>query len=288
MRSTQLRSFHAVASAGGFVAGAERLNISQPTLTAQVAALEREFNVELFHRHNRRSELTAAGRDLLAITTRLFAEEQEAREFLNDSKGLRTGHLRVGAVGPYHATEMLAAFGKTYPGIRISVSIGNSWDVQSALLAYETDVAVLAHIDDDERLVTIPYRRHPVVLCVNTEHRFARRRKISLAELKGERSIAREAGSTTRRAFEAASRRAGVNLPSSIEIGSREAIREAIIRGLGVGYVSKAEFIPDPALRCIAIADGDIYTEAHVALLKERRNSRIVRAFIDVVSDILS
>src|SRR4051812_27953785 len=134
MRSTHLRSFHAVASAGGFVAGAERLHLSQPTLTAQIAALEREFDVELFHRRNRRSELTTAGRDLFAITTRLFAEEQEAREFLTSSKGLRTGRLRVGAVGPFHVTEMLAAFGRRYPGIQISVSIGNSLDVQRALL----------------------------------------------------------------------------------------------------------------------------------------------------------
>jgi aminoethylphosphonate catabolism LysR family transcriptional regulator len=288
MRSTQLRAFHAVASAGGFVAGAERLNVSQPTLTAQIAALEREFSIELFHRRNRRSELTPAGRDLLAITTRLFAEEQEAREFLNSSKGLRTGHLRVGAVGPYHVTEMLAAFGRRYPGIQISVAIGNSWDVQRALLAYETDIAVLAHMDEDERLLTIPYRRHPVIVFTNRDHRFADRRAISLCDLRDERVIAREVGSTTRRAFEAALRQAAVTLQASIEIGSREAIREAVIRGLGIGYVSEAEFIPDPALHSVMIADAEIFTEAHVAVLRERRNSRIIRAFTDVVAGILS
>ena len=284
MRFTQLRSFHAVASAGGFVAGAERLNVSQPTLTAQIAALEREFSVELFHRRNRRSALTTAGRELFAITTRLFAEENEAREFLNSSKDLRTGHLRIGAVGPYHVTEMLAVFGRRYPGIRISVSIGNSLDVQRALLAYETEVAVLAHIDEDERLLMIPYRRHPVVVFTNTSHRFAGRREISLRELQGERVIARETGSTTRRAFETALRQAGVTVPSSIEMGSREAIREAVIRGLGIGYVSQAEFIPDPALHCVTIADASIFTVAQVAVLQERKNSRIIRAFTNVVA----
>ena len=133
MKLTQLRSFHAVAQAGGFVAGAGLLNVSQPTLTAQVLALEKEFDVELFYRRNRRTELTPAGRDLHAITTRMFAEEQEARQFLAESKGLRTGQLRIGAVGPYHVTEMLSAFSTRYPGISLSVAIGNSADVQRDL-----------------------------------------------------------------------------------------------------------------------------------------------------------
>ena len=283
MRLTQLRSFHAVAKARGFVAGAALFNVSQPTLTAQVSALESEFGVELFHRRNRRTELTPAGRDLFAITTRMFAEEQEAREFLGNSRELRTGHLRIGAVGPYHVTEMLAAFGTRYPGIRLSVSIGNSWDVQRDLLAYETDVAVLAHIDADERLVTIPYRRHPVIVFTHKDHRFAERDSISLADLNGERLIAREEGSTTRRAFDAAIRAAGIAPGLVIEIGSREAIREAVIRGLGIGYVSEAEFIPDPALRKVRIADAAIFTLAQVAVLRDRRNSRIIRAFLDIV-----
>ena len=286
MRHTQLRSFHAVASAGGFVAGAERLNVSQPTLTAQIAALEREFDVELFHRRNRRSELTTAGRDLFAITTRLFDEEKEAREFLHNAKGLRVGHLRIGAVGPYHVTEMLAAFGQRYPGIQVSVSIGNSLDVQQGLLAYQTEVAVLAHIDADDRLLTIPYRRHPVLIFVNAEHRLWGRESISLRELEGERVIAREEGSTTRRAFEMALRRARITVGSSIEIGSREAIREAVIRGLGIGYVSEAEFIPDPALQVIRIDDADIFTVAQIAVLRDRANSRIINAFLSSVSDI--
>lgn len=287
MRTTHLRSFHAVARAGGFVSAANSLNVSQPTLTAQVSALEREFGVELFYRRNRRSELTPAGHDLFAITTRMFAEEQEAREFLIESKGLRTGQLRIGAVGPYHATEMLSAFSTRYPGIRLSVSIGNSADVQRELLAYLTDVAVLAHIDDDERLLTIPYRQHRIVVFARTDHRLASRKSLKLSELDGERMIAREAGSTTRRNFESAIKTRGVQPVVFMEIGSREAIREAVIRGLGISYVSEAEFVPDPALCAIPIADAEVYTYAHVAVLGERRNSRIIRAFLDIVQEIL-
>ena len=82
-------------------------------------------------------------------------------------------------------------------------------------------------------------------------------------------------------------RRAGVAIDASIEIGSREAIREAVIRGLGIGYVSEAEYIPDPALHTLRILDAEIFTLAQVAVLRERRNSRIIRAFTDVVAGIL-
>jgi aminoethylphosphonate catabolism LysR family transcriptional regulator len=283
MNLTQLRSFHAVATAGGFVAAADLLNVSQPTLTAQVKALETEFGIELFYRRNRRTELAPAGRDLLAVTTRLFLEEQEARELLAAAKGLRTGHLRIGAVGPFHVTEMLAPFAQQHPGIRLSVSIGNSADVQGELLDYKTDIAVLAHIDPDERLTTIPYRRHPVRVFMRADHRLAGRGTIRLAELAGEPFIARERGSTTRRAFDAAVAERGIALRTIVEIGSREAIREAVIRGLGLGYVSEAEFIPDPNLRSVAIGDAEIYTYAHVVHLRERTESRVIQAFLDVV-----
>ncbi len=287
MNLTQLRSFHAVANAGGFIAGASALNVSQPTLTAQIKALEAEFGVELFYRRNRRSELTPSGRDLHAITKRLFAEEKEAREFLSAAKGLRTGHLRIGAVGPYHVTEMLAAFNQRYPGITLSMSIGNSSEVQRNLLDYKSDIAVLAHIDPDARLIAMPYRQHPVLVFMPADHRLGRRKSVRLAELANEPFVAREPGSTTRRAFEAAAKAKGVTLRTIIEIGSREAIREAVIHGIGIGYVSEAEFIPDGRLRAVRIADAEILTEAHVVVLRERRHSRIIKAFLSVVGGTL-
>jgi aminoethylphosphonate catabolism LysR family transcriptional regulator len=283
MRYTSLRSFHAVATSGGFNAGAEAFNISQPTLTAQVGALEDEYGLELFVKKGRRRELSEAGRQLLAITTRLFAEEQEAVAFLEQSRELRHGKLSIGAVGPYHVTEMLAAFNRTYPGIELAVKLGNSTEVLSDLLEYKSDVAVLAHIDEDDRLLTIPYRRHPVAVFVRKDHRLAGKKRVKITALEGEPLIIREHGSTTRRAFDQALAAAKVKPRIIMEIGSREAIREAVIRGLGISYVSTAEFVPDPALRLIEIADAEIYTYAHVVILKKRETSRIVRAFVDLV-----
>ncbi|MDP2372804.1 LysR substrate-binding domain-containing protein [Reyranella sp.] len=288
MRHTQLRSFHAVAQRLSFTAAARELGVSQPTITTQVKSLEGEFGVELFVRRGRRIELTETGGGLLAITRRLFADEKEAADYLNETRGLKTGHLRVGAVGPYHVTDMLAAFNARHPGLYVSVTVANSRDTLRDLLDYRTDVAVLAHVDPDPRLVAIPYRRHRVVAFCHVAHPFARKRSLRARDLQGQRLIVREPGSTTRLAFEQAMAKAGVRPKVVMEIGSRESIREAVAKGIGLGVVSEAEFIPDPRIHVLPVTDAEIYTYAHVVYLRERQSARLVRAFLAVLSGLLA
>lgn len=287
MRHTQLRSFHAVAQRLSFTVAARELGVSQPTITTQVKSLEQEFGVELFVRRGRRIELTETGGGLLDITRRLFADEKEASDYLNETRGLKTGHLRVGAVGPYHVTDMLAAFNARYPGIYVSVTVGNSRESLRDLLDYRTDVAVLAHVDPDARLVAIPYRRHRVVVMCPADHDFAERRSIRARDMEGQRLIVREAGSTTRRAFDQAMREKDVRPRIVMEIGSRESIREAVAKGIGLGVVSEKEFIPDPRIRALQVSDSEIYTYAHVVHLRERQNARLVRAFLGELAGLL-
>jgi len=287
MRHTQLRSFHAVAESGSFTAAARELRVSQPTITTQVKSLEGEFGIDLFIRRGRRIELTDTGAGLLDITRRLFADERDASDYLNETRELRSGHLRVGAVGPYHVTDMLAAFNARYPGLYVSVTVGNSRQTVADLLDYRTDIAVLAHVDPDPRLVAIPYSRHRVVVMCPFAHAFARRRGLRIRDMHGQRLIVREAGSTTRRAFDQAMRDAGVEAHVVMEIGSRESIREAVAKGIGLGVVSEAEYVPDPRLRALPVSDAEIFTYAHVVHLGERQNARMVRAFLGVVKGLL-
>lgn len=286
MRLTQLRSFHAVARAGGFTAAARLLHISQPTVTTQVRFLEETYGIELFYRRGHKVTLTPLGEQLFELAQRVFALESETIHLLEDSGELKSGHLRVGAVGPFHVTEMLARFNQRFPGVQVSVRVGNSETVLAALLDYQTDVAVLAQFNQDARFQSVPYSRHPVVIFVHRSHRFARRASIRIAELEGERIIMREVGSTTRKALDDALAKAGVTPRVVMEIGSREAIREAVIKGVGIGAVSEIEFIPDPQLRTVAVSDAEMYTHAHVVCLAERRGARLVQAFLGIVAEL--
>lgn len=279
---TQLRSFHAVAREGGFTAASRALNISQPTLTTQVKSLETYFGVTLFHRRGRKIELTETGHELFKLSRRIMGLEADAQDLLNAHGGFHAGHLKVGAVGPYHATEMLGAFSAQYPGIKVSVAVGNSSVTVERLLDYAVDVAVLAHTEDDPRVHAIPYSKHPVVIFVRKDHPLAKKRHVRINELGEERFVLREEGSTTRRAFEKAFLEAGISMNVAMEIGSREAAWLAVAQGIGIGFVSDIEFIPHENLRAIPIIDSDIHTTAHVACLMERRDSHLIGAFLDV------
>jgi LysR family transcriptional regulator, low CO2-responsive transcriptional regulator len=286
MRLTQLRSFHAVARAGGFTGGAKLLHISQPTVTTQVRFLEETYGIELFYRRGHTVKLTPLGEQLFEIAQKVFALENETVHLLEDSGELKSGLLRVGAVGPFHVTEMLARFNQRFPGLQVSVRVGNSETVLEALVHYQTDIAVLAQFTDDPRFHSVPYSRHPVVIFVNRAHRFAGRRSIRIAELEGEPMILREVGSTTRKALDDALKKAGVTPRVAMEIGSREAIREAVIMGVGIGAVSEIEYIPHPEIRMVPVSDAEMYTHAHVVCLEERRGARLVKAFLEIVAEL--
>ena len=283
MRYTQLRSFHAVAETESVTAAAHRLNVSQPTLTTQIRQLEEEYAVELFVRSGRNIRLTDAGRQLQQITRRMLADEADARHFLSESRELKTGHLKVGAVGPFHVTEMLVAFHARYPDIEISVSMGNSNAVLQSLLEFQSDVAVLAYVEDDERLWSPQYSEDRIVAFGRKDHPlFAPDRDcIRIAELDGQPMVVREHGSNTRRASDKAMAKAGVQPKVVMEIGSREAVREAVASGVGFGFVSSAEYVGDDRIRSLPVIDAEIYNYAHIVCRQDRQQSRMISAFLD-------
>lgn len=282
----QLRAFHAVAEAGGFTRAAAALNVTQPTLSGQVAALEETYGVRLFERRGRGSELTGLGRSLLEITRRLFNQEAEAEQLLAAARGLATGQLRVGADAPYDIIPLVAGFQRRYPGIRISMSFGNSEAVLEELLARRSDVAVLPDIAvDDARLHAVPLRRDRLVVFVERGHPWGTRRSLPLAELDGQRLVLRETGSRTRALFEQAMAEAGVRPGSVVEIGSREAVREAVAAGLGIGVVFESEFGRDARLHRLALRDIALESVEYAVCLQERRPVRAVRAFFELLQE---
>ncbi len=284
MSTAKIRAFLAVARHGSFSAGARALGLSQPTLTTQVQNLERQYNVELFHRKGRRIELSDVGQQLLPIAQRMAVLELEANNLLRDSGRLDSGQLKLGAVGPFHVIEMVDGYRQRYPRIDVSIRVGNSAQVLADLEHCVTDIAVLAGRHDDPSLCAVHYARHAIILFANHNHPLAQRGTIALRDLEDQALLQRETGSTTRLALEHALAAAGVTPRKAMEIGSREALREAVVRGIGIGAVSEAEFIPDPRLRTIRIEGDPVYTETYLYCLAERRNSRLISSFFDIAN----
>ncbi|MGE0715186.1 MAG: LysR substrate-binding domain-containing protein [Alphaproteobacteria bacterium] len=275
----QLRSFYAVAQHLSFTRAAQALNVGQPTVTTQVKALEDYYRVELFQRLPGGVALSESGAALLALARRIFQLEEEAIGLLESLGGGVVGTLRVGSVGPFFVMKLLAALRATHPRLALTLRTGNSEAILNDVLEGRLDVGVVGDAADDSRLDAVPLQRQAVIVFVARRHRWARRSAIALAELDGEPLVMREPGSRTREVFERALRTARVKPNIVLEV-PREAVREAVAEGLGVGILSEAEFTPDPRLRALRLADADAATEAFAVCLQSRRNVRPIAGFM--------
>lgn len=282
---SQLRAFHAVATEGSFTRAAQLLNVTQPTLSGQVRALEERFGVRLFDRRRRRIEVTDIGRNLLDITFRMFSLELEAVQVLSAAHALKRGHLRIGADAPYHSVPFLSAFHRRYPDLRLSMTMGNTKSLLDDLLDQRCDVAIAANVTTDSRIYALPFRQDHFIAFVDRAHPWARRRSVKLAELAGQRLLLREPNSNTRQTFDAAVARSNIVLGEILEIGSREAIKEAVAAGLGVGVIAQSELGDDLRLKALPFDGQQITSTEYVACLQERKNSPLVKAFLAVVKE---
>jgi aminoethylphosphonate catabolism LysR family transcriptional regulator len=279
----QLRCFHAVAQEGGFTAAARALFVGQPNVTSHVRSLEQQFGVELFNRGSQSIELNPVGHSLFEVTQRIFDLEIEAAQTLKAAANFKLGRLRIGSITAQHATHLTLAFGQRYPDIELSVSIGNSHDVLAGLFELRSDVAIVTDLDNNDRLHAIPLGEDRVVLLVGIAHPWADRQYVLIEELEQQRVILREQGSATRKVIEDALSKAEVNVHSVLEIGSKEALREAVAAGIGIGIALEREQFADNRLRTVSVSNANLSLNPFVACLRERREAPLIAAFMSVV-----
>ncbi|CAG2160533.1 LysR family transcriptional regulator [Cupriavidus numazuensis] len=282
MLIAQLKSFFMVARIGSVTQAAKRLGLSQPTITAQIRALEEAYGVELFHRGGRRLALSDAGLALLPKVEALVQQETEIDFFLRHSGDLRTGSLRIGATAPYYVLDLIRRFSARYPAIDVTVEMGNSQEMLNALQEYRVDVAMSSNFVDDPRLSRLQLGVDPLVLVVHRTHSLAGRTEITPAALAGCRLLMREAGSTTRIATEQMLAEANVVPGSQMEIGSRESIREAVVRNLGVSVIALHEVPSHADLRVLHFTGGSPQLHEYMYCLRERRDARLIDAFVSL------
>lgn len=283
MRYVQLRAFHYVAISGGFSRAAEELFLTQPAISDQVRKLEEDYDILLFNRHKKQVTLTPAGEKLLEITQRLFENESQARDFLTESRATRAGHLRIVADSAQHVLKILAVFRQKYPGVAITISGGNTETVIDSLFRYEADIGILGDLPTTRDFETIALNATPISAFVARNHPIAARTSLSFQDLATLPLVMRENGSKTRLKFEEAAAAKGFAFTPAITAEGREAVREIVASGVGVGFVSVAEFGEDPRLVRIPLQEEDqMMMEETLICLRERRAGKLVSAFFDI------
>jgi aminoethylphosphonate catabolism LysR family transcriptional regulator len=276
-----LRSFHAVAKTGSFTLAAEYLSVGQPTVSEQVNALEKTFSVELFHRRGRYIEMSSAGHKLYAITQGLFGQEDEAVQLLQSFKQRKNGMLRLGAVSPPIAMNLTYELMQRHPDIELETSFSSEKETLARLFNFDIDVAILALSEFDERFHTLLYHRYPIIAVVRDDHPWASQAQVHISEISREKWVMREQSARTRQLVEESCKRLDIDLNRVMQLNSREAIVHAIVKGIGIGFVSAVEYAETPGTTPITFVDHPFFIEYHLCCLGIRRNRPVIAELFD-------
>ncbi|ABY36398.1 MAG TPA: LysR family transcriptional regulator [Chloroflexus aurantiacus] len=238
-----LRIYVAVLEQGSFTKAAEVLTMSQSAVSRAVQELERQLGTTLLERRARGVAPTMAGTILGEHARRIFTHERLAIEALNELRGLQRGRLAIGAsstIGIYLLPPLLGNYHRRYPGIELFLDIGNTQQIIERLLSYQIDVAyVEGPVAANEDLQVVPWRSDEMVVIASPDHPLTRRVTLDCSDLQDAPFIMREPGSGTRKVMEQALAAHNVTVRPVMELGSTEAVKQAVSAGLGLSMVSR-------------------------------------------------
>ncbi|MEW5862674.1 MAG: LysR substrate-binding domain-containing protein [Pseudomonadota bacterium] len=237
----QLAVFEAAARLGSFARAAEELHLAQPTVSIQMRKLAEAIGLPLFEQIGRKTSLTQAGRLLYEGCRELFAELERIERALSALRGLEAGELRlaVSTTGKYFAPRLLAAFVARYPGVEVTLEIHNRHGLIARLAENRDDLYIFANPPQDHELVSQVILPNPMVAFARADHPLVRERAIPFARFAAEPFLMREAGSGTRLVAEELFARHGIAPRVRMELSTNEAVKQAILAGLGVSIMSR-------------------------------------------------
>lgn len=236
----QLKVFEAVARHNSFTRAAEELFLTQPTVSMQVKQLSKVVGLPLFEQVGKRLYLTEAGKELYTTCREIFERLSQFEIAIADLKGLKQGSLRLAVVttAKYVIPRLLGPFCQRYPGIDVSLTVNNHERVIENLVDNRDDLYILSQPPEDLDVSIHPFLENPLVVLAWRNHPLANEKNISLKRLAEEPFIMREPGSGTRKAVQRLFDDQGLELKVKLDLGSNEAIKQAIAGGLGISVLS--------------------------------------------------
>lgn len=292
MTFRQLELFLAVAREGSFSRAASRIRLSQPTLSEHIRELEREVGTRLFDRSGRRVTLTDAGRVFAPHAAHIVAAASDARQAVSELDGLAHGTLLVGASttpGIYVLPRVVAAFQRRHPGVTLTLSIANSRVIEERVRADELDLGVVGgHVlGPGERCVAAGLVDE-LVLIASPRHAWTRSAPIRARQIADEPLLIREQGSATRHVTERALQQAGISPARTIELNHTEAIKQGVMAGLGVAFLSTYAVRGEVRARQLAIVPvRSVRMRRHFHVIQSERRTlgARARAFLSLLDE---
>jgi DNA-binding transcriptional LysR family regulator len=245
----QLKVFEAAARHGSFTRAAEELFLTQPTVSMQIKQLTKSVGLPLFEQVGKRLYLTEAGRELFATCRQIFENIAQFEMKVADLKGLKQGQLRLAVIttAKYIIPRLLGPFCQLYPGIDISLQVTNHERILERMINNMDDLYIMSQVPDHLDVHFEPFLENPLVVFAPLHHPLRHEKNIPIERLGDEPFIMREPGSGTRRAVQTLLDEHGIKLKVKLELGSNEAIKQAIAGGLGISILSRHTLLTDAA-----------------------------------------
>lgn len=281
----QISAFTEAARSKSFSKAAALMGVTQSSISQHVANLEDHVGAKLLIRRREGLELTQAGRELFEVSDRLRTLEQLVEEKIGNYADLETGHLTIVANAPRPAMPVIAKYLAQHPRVSIEFSL-KSWEAAvESLTAREVDIAMIVEAPADDTLWIGEIGRTRYKAFVSRSHPMANRKKISLADLATETVILPEDGSLTQTLVRQKAADLGVALQKVVRTTTFPVVKEAILHGIGVGFMLEDGQFDSTNLVALEIAEmGESFRNCLVTP-REKRDLRLVSSFCDAVLD---
>jgi DNA-binding transcriptional LysR family regulator len=282
----QLKVFEATARHGSFTRAAEELFLTQPTVSMQVKQLTKAIGLPLFEQVGKKLFLTDAGRELFTTCQEIFQRLEQLEMSVANLKGMKQGKLRLAVITTtkYFMPRLLGPFCQQYPGIDVSLTVTNHEQVVERLAANQDDLYVMSQLPENWDIKAHPFLDNPLVVVAPHNHPLAGQKKIPLERLAEEIFIMREPGSGTRRALQNLLDEHNLSVKVRLELGSNEAIKQAISGGLGISALSRHTLVMDGSTNELTILDVEnfpIQREWYVVYLAGKQLSVVASTFLE-------
>jgi len=289
MNFGHLAVFHAVAQTLSISRAGESLMISQPAVSKQLAQLERNLKTVLVDRLPRGVRLTASGELLADYSRRIFGLAEEAVRSLAELAGLSRGRLVVAAtptIGVYWLPAVLVKYRRAHPGIEMRMEVHPTSTIARLLIEGSVDVGLAESAVEDERIDSRVLMKDRMVAIAAPNGPLSRKRRVSLEELCRQPFIVREVGSGSKSLVERALAERGLKVTPAMSLGSTEAIKRAVMEGVGVAIVSEmAVHLEIAAKKLIKLNVQNLRIERDIflTLAREKHQSAAVGAFLELI-----
>ena len=273
----QLKVFETAARHLSFTRAAEELHLTQPAISAQIRELQDHAGLPLFERLGRRLHLTAAGREMLVQSRAILGQFRDAEEAMARLKGIAGGTLSIAVIsaGDYFFPRLLAAFASRHPGVKLDLAVHNREGLLRCLDENLADLAVMVRPPPGDEVLAEPFAPHAYVIVAAPSHPLARVPAIPLARILDEPFVVRERGSDTANAMREALGERFDTLDVAMEIASNETIKQAVIAGLGVSFLSEHAVALEREVGRLAVLDVEGFPSAGHWYVVQRRQKRL-------------